>query len=398
MVEPLAGKKLLLLVNDAGFFLSHRLPLALGAQAAGMEVIIATAADPLAEQVRASGLQFAPLPLSRSGRNPLQEARLFAALLALYRRHRPDVAHHVTIKPVLYGGLAARLLRLPAVVSAVSGLGYVFISQGRLAALRRRAVVSLYRLALGGAGHRVIFQNPDDRAAFESASLLRSGSAVLLPGGSGVDLRRFRPQPEPDGDVLVVLPARMLWDKGVGEFVEAARILRGRGIKARFQLAGGFDPANPAAIAEAQLRAWQAEGVIEWLGHCSDMPAVYAGANIVCLPSYREGLPKALIEAAACGRALVATDVPGCREICRHQVNGLLAPVREAAGLAGALGRLIEDTALRASYGLAGRRIAEAEYGVDAVVARTLDLYRDLLARDAAAKLPAKKPNQQECK
>jgi len=376
--------RLLLTVNDAGFFLSHRLPIALAAREAGHDVHIATAPGPAVERIVARGLPHHPVPISRSGLNPLGEFRCVAALTRLYRRLRPDIVHHVTIKPVLHGGLAARLARVPATVSAISGLGYVFVDRARRPAPLRRAARAFYRLALRQRNGRVIFQNPDDRDAFVRGGLVQAGHAALIKG-SGVDLARFAPAPEPPGEPMVVLPARMLWDKGVGEFVAAARRLRADGVKARFVLVGDTDPGNPTAIPPARLEAWRAEGAVEWWGHRDDMPAVLAGAHVVCLPSYREGLPKSLIEAAACARPMVATDVPGCREIARDGENALLVPARDDNALAMALARLIGDPALRRTLGGRGRAIAEAEFAVERVVAQTLALYDALLAETGAA-------------
>ncbi|MFQ5773404.1 MAG: glycosyltransferase family 4 protein [Kiloniellaceae bacterium] len=375
---------LLLTINDAGFFLSHRLPIAQAAAAAGYRVHVAAARSPAAETIAAHGLVFHPLPLSRRGLGPWREVRTFWSIYRLYRSLAPDLVHQVTVKPVLYGGLAARLAGVPAVVNAVSGLGYVFVDRGWKAGVLRSAIKAAYRIALAQRNGRVIFQNLDDREEFAAQGLVNPDASVLIKG-SGVDLARFAPKPEPEGVPLVMLASRMLRDKGVGEFVEAARVLRKKGARARFVLVGDTDAGNPAAIARDRLKAWRREGVVEWWGHREDMPGVLAQAHVVCLPSYREGLPKILIEAAACGRPIVASDVPGCREIARAGDNALSVPIRDAEALARAIERLIADPDLRRRMGARGRSIAEAEFSVARVVRETLAVYNALL--EAAGRL-----------
>jgi glycosyltransferase involved in cell wall biosynthesis len=374
---PSGGPRLLFVVNDASFFLSHRLALAEGARVCGYDVHIATPPGHDVGRLAALDIPHHPIPLSRRGMRPWEETASLAALHALYRRLRPDLVHHVTVKPVLYGSIAARLAGVPAVVNAVPGLGYLFIAEGPAARARRRAVVTAYRLAFRGRTH-VIFQNEDDRKVFVAARVIPHERTAVIRG-SGVDLAAFAPSPEPVGPIMIVLPARMLWDKGVGEFVVAARTLGAAGADLRCVLVGDVDPGNPSSIPQARLRDWQAEGVIEWWGHRSDMPAVLAAAHIVCLPSYREGLPKSLLEAAASARPIVATDVTGCRDIVRDGENGFLVPARDAATLAQRLHRLAVEPDLRRRMGRRGREIAEAEFGVQRVVTATLELYRSLV-------------------
>lgn len=374
-------KRILYVVNDAPFFLSHRLSLALAAQAAGHEVHVATPDSPMAAVIQKHGLEFHAIPIRRSGRRIWREVQSIQALIALYRRLQPDLVHHVTIKPVLYGGLAARIARVPAVVHAVSGLGHVFIDQGMPAALLRRVVTRLYRISFGHRSLKVIFQNPDDQALMQKLQLIAPSKAVLIRG-SGVDMSEFKAESERDGEPVVILAARMLWAKGVGEFVDAARQLREQKVAARFVLVGESDPGNPSAVPVWQLEEWHDSRAVEWWGMCSDMPRILADAHVVCLPSYREGLPKVLIEAAACGRPIVTTDTPGCREVVRHEENGLLVPPRDSAALAAALRRLILSPALRAFLGQRGREIAVAEFGLDRVVEQTLAVYRELLEEE----------------
>ena len=271
------------------------------------------------------------------------------------------------------------------------GMGYIFTSNELLARMLRPIVRTLLRLALGGARSRLILQNLDDITLFEKSGLASAAHIRLIPG-SGVECARFLPPPsdrERVPPVRVVLAARMLWDKGVREFVEAARVLKVQGRPLRFQLAGGPDPGNPASISELVLRDWQASGLVDWLGHVDDMPALLASADIVVLPSYREGLPKSLIEAAACARPLVTTDVPGCREVVTDGINGLLVPVCDALALAHAIARLQDDPSLGRRLGEAARAKALAEYDECRIVARTLDVYRELLGETSNAHEPA---------
>lgn len=370
--------KLLFLVTEDWYFCSHRLPLACAARDAGFDVAVATRITAHGERIRSAGLRPISIGLRRSGRNPWRELRAIREIAAIYRHEKPDIVHHVALKPVLYGSLAAKIAGVPHVVNALAGLGYVFTSHNASARLLRPWITLAFRFLLKNS--RVILQNPDDRDSLLSASILRENQVALIRG-SGVNTETFRHVPEPEAELpLIVLPARMLWDKGVGEFVAAAEILRKNGIAARFVLAGERDPENPAAIPLERLQGWHASGTVAWLGKQEDMPALLAQSHIVCLPSYREGLPKALLEAASCGRAIVATDVPGCREAVRHGENGLLVPARDSAALAHALRLLIEDATLRRRYGENGRAMAEREFSVAQVSAETLALYRELLA------------------
>jgi len=372
--------RLLFVVSEDWYFWSHRLSLARAALAAGFEVGLATRAGKYADAVAAEGIRLIPLSfLNRGSKNPLREAAALSELVDAYRDFKPTIAHHVAIKPVLYGTLAARATRVPVVVNALGGLGYAFLSQTRTARLMRPFIFAAMRFALDAPRAALIVQNSEDARTLLANRLVRNERLVLIRG-SGVDTDIYRPTPEPDCEPVVVLPARMLWDKGVGEFAAAARILRGRGVRARFVLVGQPDRHNPRAVPRSQLEAWAREGVVEWWGLKHDMAEVYAKAHIVCLPTYYEGLPKALLEAAACGKPIVATDIPGCREIARPGVNALLAPVRDAQSLAAALERLIADPALRHELGAAGRRIAEQEFTHQAVADQTLGLYARLLA------------------
>ena len=370
--------RLLFVVNDSNFFLSHRLPLAIGALAEGYEVHLAAFPNGRLDRLRARGIRFHSLTVDRTGLRPDRDLRLFLQLSRIVRAVKPDLMHCVTIKPVIFGGLAARLLGVPACVTALSGLGQLFESRRMSLRLARAAALPLCRLALGHRNGRTVFQNAHDRRAFVKAGLVAADRTVLVPG-SGVDPAVFRVEAEPAGVPLILLPARMLWAKGVLEFVEAARVIKAAGVEARFVLAGAAPAHNRSAVPETMLWEWEEEGTIEWLGHCDDMPALYASSSIVCLPSfYHEGVPKSLIEAAACGRPIITTSTPGCSHICRHDENGLLVPPRDIAALTAAIMRLLSDPVLRRRMGVRGRHIVQVEFQLDLVVNATLAIYREL--------------------
>lgn len=378
----MTAPRLLFVVNNPAFFLSHRLPLALAAQRAGYEVHVATMAGDSVSRIEGYGLTHHAIPMTRSGKNPVQELRTVWALYQLFRRVRPDVVHLVTIKPVLYGGIAARLAGVPAMVSAISGLGFVFVAKGAKAALVRQVVAMLYRLALGHRNSRIVFQNGNDRDVLQGLGAVRDEQVVMIRG-SGVNLSDYAAVAEPPPPVVALMVARLLRDKGLQEFVEAARILRREGVNVRMRLAGGIDPGNPASVTQADVDAWQQEGIIEALGERSDIAALYAASHIAVLPSYREGLPKSLIEAAACGRAVVTTDVPGCRDAIEPDTTGLLVPSHDAPALAAAISRLVNDDALRQKMGHAGRVLAEREFDIDDVCRKHLDIYQTLFDKPA---------------
>jgi glycosyltransferase involved in cell wall biosynthesis len=366
-------RRLLFIVNVDWFFLSHRLPLAIAARDAGFEVHVATALTGPAEAIERHGLKLHALTMDRRSAGPMDALALLLAMRALMRQLQPQVVHLVTIKPVLLGGLAARWCGIPVVVAAISGLGFVFTAQGALAHARRLIVGWLYRLALARPGVHVIFQNTADQALLQRHAGIRAEQSVLIRG-SGVDLSLWREQPQPPGPPVVLLASRLLKDKGVREFVVAARRLHGHA-GARFVLVGDVDTGNPTSIAPGQLAQWVGEGAVEWWGHRSDMRAVLASAHIVVLPSYREGLPKVLIEAAACGRAVVTTDVPGCRDAILPDDTGLLVAPRDASALVTAIRQLLDDPARRNAMGHAGRRWAEEAFDVRQVVVAHLRLY-----------------------
>ncbi len=379
--------KIVLFANTDWYLYNFRRSLALALREAGHEVLLLSPPGEYGARLRALGLRWEPVPMDRRSLNPLREAAVLAHLWRLFRRERPDLVHGFTIKCAVYGSLAARLAGVPARVNAVTGMGYVFTSTDAKARALRPLVRLLMRAALDGRDARLILQNPDDVAVFEQARLVAPGHIRLIPG-SGVDCVRFAPGESvgrvhaPDADTppfRVLLAARLLWDKGLAEFVDAARRLHGEGRAIDFLLAGDPDPGNPAAVPEATVHDWVAEGLLHWLGHVDDMPALFASVDVVVLPSYREGLPKGLIEAGACALPLVTTDVPGCREVVTDGVDGLLVPVRDAGALATAIARLHDDPVLAARLGAAARQRALDEFDERIVIARTQAVYQELL-------------------
>lgn len=378
MVTKSPPPKLLFFVTEDWYFCSHRLPLAIAARDAGFEVAVATRVNAHADAISREGIRLIPLHLSRGGKNPLREWRTLWALFKVLRTEKPDILHNVAVKPVLYGSLAARLAGTCRVVNALAGLGHLFAVRERAGFLR--SVVKLaFRFLLRGHG-RVIVQNPDDLRLLEASGAILPGQATLIRG-SGVDLSRFVPSPEPPGTPIIVFAARLLWDKGVKEFVEAARNLKREGIEGRFVIVGAPDAENHAAIPIAQLETWSAEGAIECWGHRTDIAEILAGAILFCLPSYYgEGVPKVLLEAAASGRALITTDMPGCREVVEHGINGLLVEPRDVEGLTQAIKQLLNDPELRIRMGRESRERAEASFGIETVTTQTLAVYEALLS------------------
>jgi len=372
-IMPAGGERVrtaVFVTTEDRFFLSHRAVIGRALQARGYTVHVAASETGAADELRAQQFVFHALPLVRASVSPITEAKTLAALTALYARLSPDLVHHSTIKANVYGSLAARALRVPAVVNTVTGLGHALMSkpgEGCSSKLRRTVAQQLYAHALTGV---TVFQNTEQMRLFIESGWVSAARARLVRG-AGVDLQRFSPALKPVRP-LIVLPARMLWDKGVGEFVEAARVLKGR---ARFALVGGLDPENRASVPAKTLQGWVDEGIVEWWGHRRDMPDVLRSATFAVLPSYAEGMPLALAEAQACGLPCVTTDAPGCREAIVPGVSGELVPVRDAKALARAIRLLLDSPSRVQEMGRAARAFAEAHFGVDAVVAQTLDAF-----------------------
>lgn len=374
--------KILFFANTDWYLFNFRLALAKAARAQGAEIVLVSPPGPYGKRLGDEGFRWIPVPMMRRSLNPIREARLLWVLWRLYRREKPDIAHHFTIKCVVYGTLVAKAGGASGIVNAVTGLGYVFTSKEQLARVLRPLVGLLLRFALGGRESRLIVQNPDDRRAIIDAGLVDPAHMRLI-AGSGVDTQRYQPRLDAfhqtaRGATSILFAARLLWDKGVAEFVQAAQVLRAEGLGVQFLAAGDPDPGNPASIPEEQLVMWRREGHVTFLGHVPDMPSLMAKTDIVVLPSYREGTPRSLIEAAAAGLPIVTTDAPGCREVVQNGISGFLVPARDGTALAGAIRKLVLDPALAARMGAAGRKKALAEFDERIVLTGTLSVYREL--------------------
>jgi len=369
------SKCILLTASLATSLRNFRGPLIVAIREAGHEVHAAapglTRDSETLNWLVARGVTCHDVPLSRAGLNPLADLRAMLALRRLMGRHKPDVFLGYTAKPVIWGLIAARLTGVPQRVALITGLGYAFTdSAGGLRGVVRVAARALYRAALRRAT-LIFFQNPDDRADFQCMGLLPLDVPVRLVAGSGVDLDRFPRQPLPPGPVRFLLIARLLADKGIREYVAAARILRKDWPEVEFHLVGGTDP-NPAGIPETEVRAWHAAGDVIWHGHLHDVRSILAQSHVYVLPSYREGTPRTVLEAMATGRAVITTDAPGCRQAVAEGETGLLVPVRDAQALAVAMRRFLEEPALIDRFGVAGRARAEEVFDVNRVNSQML--------------------------
>ena len=367
------NQRLLIMVNVDWFFKSHRLPIALAAQKEGFEVHVACAITSVADELRSLGIQVHELNMSRSGTAILGELKLLGEIWRVLKHVSPDVIHTVTMKPVVYGMLLARLRRVPVRIAAMSGLGYLFIDKSLKVKILKFIVSLLLRFSLRNA-KAVIFQNSTDASIFKKMGFIQPSQAVLIHG-SGVDLDNYAVTPEPKASFVVMFLARFLIDKGLNEFVEAARELKQNNENIDMVLVGSVDPGNPNSVTEADIKAWENEGIISSWGYSKDVPAIIQKSNIMVLPSYREGLPKSLVEAAASGRPVITTDVPGCRDAIVPDSTGLLVPVRNVNALKNAILTLRDRPDLRQLYSVNGRRLAESKFDINNVIAKHIELY-----------------------
>lgn len=379
-MRPIEGvPRLLFVSNQANDFLKYRMGLACKAQAAGYDVHVALPQEQGLKEISSKGIGVHIIHLQRMSTGVVDQMRCWISLLRLYRRLQPTIVHHMCMKPVLYGGIAARVAGVPAVISTISGFGYLFCTRTVRGLVLRSIVSDALRFALVHEKIRVIVQNSADRDFLISRYNLSSDHIMLIKG-SGVDLSLFKSEREPDGVPVVMMAGRLLWAKGVQEFVDAARAIRSKKIKARFVLVGEPDYGHPSAVPIDTIKKLHNAGDVEWLGFRNDMPALISQSHILCLPSYySEGVPRILQEAAAVGRPVVATNSPGCREVVRHGQNGLLVPVGDREALVGAVVQLINNPLLRTTMGLEGRQIAVTEFSLDQVIDNNLAVYRSLL-------------------
>ena len=387
MTEPSTETrpKLLFFVVVDHFFCSHFLDRALAAQRAGYDVTVLARETQFRPRIEASGIRLIHVDIDRRSLNPFVALLTVLQIFKVFRAVKPELIHQVGLKPILLGGLAYHFLKGPKLVNAVVGGGALFISQRFLLRMLRKTVEIAFPFLMNPKGSKVVFENRDDLAQFVGEGYVRPHDAVLIRG-AGVDPDHYQQAVTSASPPLVLMSARVLWDKGVGEYVEAARLLLKEGVKARFAVVGGLDPGNRATVEAHILETWKSEGSVEFWGFRTDMPAVLAQASIACLPSYREGLPKALLEAMASGLPCVTTDVPGCREAVRDGDNGLIVPARDARALANALKTLILDPDLRARMGARGLQRVHQEFSSEFINRQTLDMYMDMGLKPVPAK------------
>ncbi|MBL6996240.1 glycosyltransferase family 4 protein [Desulfobacula sp.] len=372
------NRKILFFVTEDWYFFSHRLHIAEALKEDGFEVILLTRVHQHKKIIENQGIRVIPIDLKRESRNLFQEIKTIFKVAGVYKKEKPHLVHHVAAKPILYGSIAARVASIPLYVNAFAGLGFVFLQKKELKSILVRWIFILaYRFIFHSKAAYAIFQNPEDKCLFESLKIVKKNRSTLIRG-SGVDISHYRFFKEPEGRVTILLGARMLWDKGIGELVQAVKILQEKKIIFRVLLAGIPDPANPNSVDGQTLQKWHNQGIIEWIGYQEDMAQVLSRVHIATLPSYGEGVPKFLIEAAACGRPIVTTDVPGCREIVHHNKNGILVPVRNYYALADSLLKLIKDSELREKMGACGRAMVIKSFSEKIVAEKTMAFYKTI--------------------
>ena len=369
---------LLFVISDGKFFVSHRLAIALAARDKGYRVAIACPKDSSAKVFSKHRLEHIPIVMRRKSITVMSEIQSLYSIIYAVRTFKPDVVHYITAKPIIYGGLISRFSQIPSVY-AISGLGHVFIGNNLRVRILRALVVAGYKLAINHRRSYAIFQNPNDLKTLDKYGIIRRATVTIIPG-SGVDLEKTTPSRMPEGETVLILPARMVYNKGVGEFVEMARILKAKGVKATFRLIGDPDSGNPTHIPRQQLNDWVEEGIIQWRPYTSNIASELAQAHIVVLPSHGgEGLPKTLIDAAAAGRASAASDVPGCRDAIINGQTGVLFNAKDAKNTARVLEPLIKSRSTQIKMGKAARKHAVRTFDIRDVCKKHLEIYETQL-------------------
>jgi len=372
-------KRLLIVINEDWFYWSHYRSWALRALKSGYEVHVALRVNKLEKEILADGTILHPLKsMQREKISFSRQLLVISELYHLYREIRPDVIHHLTFNAVLCGSIAAKFAGRKNIVNAVTGLGHLFIQSDLKTQVMRNIAVVTLRCFLPRKSTKYIIANPDDKKELLNRRAIFQDQIVMVPG-SGVDPNVYPFLEEPDGDIVIMLASRMLWPKGIQTFVDSAKMLKEQNVECRMVLVGDPDPANPTSVPLEKLKKWDAEGIVEWWGHSNNILDSFSKAHIVCLPSFREGLPRVLIEAASCGKPVVTSDVPGCREICRNGENGFLFELNNALELTNTLGKMIEDKDLRAKFGKKGRSMVKNEFSLEKVTSIALDTYSSLL-------------------
>lgn len=377
--------KILYVVNVDTFFISHRLPIAVEARAKGYEVHVACRVTSGKDTLIKDQINVHHLDIDRKSTFLLKELMTFLGILKIICTIKPDVVHLVTIKPCIYGGIACRLLRHNRTVFSISGLGYIFTNKRKYANFLRLFAINMYKLAIDKRKNTVIFQNLDDYNLFRNYGIVKKKNIIIIKG-SGVDLKEFYPSGDSQPIPIVMLISRMLIDKGIIEFVEASKILQSNGTKVRMVLVGGCDEGNPNAIEQSQLNEWNQLRQIEYWGYKKDVSKIISLASLVVLPSYREGFPKSLIEAAAAGKPIVTTDVPGCRDAIVDGVTGILVPAGDSVSLASAIAYLCKNERVRESMGKQARLFALENFNIQDVVSRHMEIYSSLISLTEACR------------
>jgi glycosyltransferase involved in cell wall biosynthesis len=370
--------KVIFFANTDWYLYNFRLGLACYLQEQGAEIVMMSPPGEYGGRIEQQGFRWIVLPMERRSLNPFREIQLLRCICSIYREEQPDIVHNFTIKSVVYGALAAQAAGVTKRIHAVTGLGHIFISQTIRARLLRPLVKGLLRYALQGKGTRLILQNPDDQELFLQYKLI-SQEQIHLIRGSGVDTRHFTPVTKKrQGKFQVLLAARLLWEKGIREYAEAARLLSHRADECEFLLAGATDPGNPSAVPEQEIEKWQDTGLFTVLGHVENMHKLMSEVDLMVLPSWREGTPRGLLEAAAMGLPIITTDAPGCREIVEHGTNGFLVPIGDAPALAKKIEYLLDNPATCLGFGKAGREKVCREFAQEIVFRQTWEVYRSL--------------------
>uniref|UniRef100_UPI004055F9B6 glycosyltransferase family 4 protein n=1 Tax=Candidatus Electrothrix sp. TaxID=2170559 RepID=UPI004055F9B6 len=370
--------KIIFFANTDWYLYNFRLGLARFLCEQGAEVVMMSPPGEYGARIKAEGFRWLPLPMNRRSLNPFREFQLLRYICSIYRKEQPDVVHNFTIKSVVYGALAAQAVGIKKRIHAVTGLGHIFISQSLRARILRPLVKGLLRLALQGKESRLILQNSDDRDLFLQHKLVRPERISIIQG-SGVDTRLFVPvKKEREGKFRVLLAARLLWEKGIREYVETAQLLTPRADEIEFFLAGAADPGNPSAVPEQEIKKWQNNGLVTVLGHVENMQELMSKVDLMVLPSWREGTPRGLLEAAAMGLPIITTDAPGCREVVEHEKNGFLVPIHNASALAENIAYLLDHPEKCVQFGRAGRKKVQKEFAQEIVFHQTWKIYRSL--------------------
>ena len=362
------------------------MPLAIAAQKEGFDVYLITKKISHSDLIRKHGINVINLDLRRGEVSLFSDILMFMKLINILQKIKPDIIHNVALKPILYGNMAALLTNVHSSINSFAGLGYIFISNSLKAKVINSILKIVFRIILNGKNNRIIFQNEDDLKLMVSKKFVKKNISTIIRG-SGVDKKKFRYTVENNNTQNIVLASRLLWDKGIGEFVKASKIIKKKNYKnLRFIIVGKIDDQNPSSISKKKLLYWQEKKIIEWWGFNEDINKVYEQSNIVCLPSYREGLPKSLIEAAACGRAIITTDVPGCREIVINDYNGKLVPKKNASLLAKAILELINDNYMRNRMGKNGLKYFKDNFTIEHIISQHMLIYLDQLSKNHMSK------------